>query len=537
MSNDEPRNHMKGILTLAQSKRRKKKPALNANATQELGSESKTSEKSNSSAKPFVERTVLDIIEDSTLSLSKAPEEEKEAMFLHKLSLCCVAFDFMAPLSDEELRAVDKKRIILNDLIEYISNQDWYSEEALVHLIHMIKCNLFRGLPYNPASDKKMGEGEEESFEDPAWPHLHLIYEVLLRFLLSTKPDRRVMQKQITGVFLNTLIQMFESEDAREREYLKTILHRVYGRFMPLRAPIRKSICNVCYRYIYDEKTTNGIAEFLDVFSSIIPGLSLPVKDEHLDFLKNVLMPLHKTRKLEQYHQFLNECVILFICKDFRIGAMVLSGLLKFWPVMNPQKELLFLEEIEEAVGEMMNAGDFEMKYLAPLIPLTFIQISKCIESMNYTVGERGLTMWNSDFIRWLCAEQREIIFPILAPALLRNVESHWSANVRTLSKEVRDVVAEMDPLLWQKSEDNYKEQRELFNTKVEKRRKNHDYVRRLAEDAMSKLTSDELGKLKLYASKLHYMPQIKLTQGYWDEQKNGVGYDTEFKTAAQSST
>ncbi len=37
---------------------------------------------------------------------------------------------------------------------------------------------------------------------------------------------------------------LFESEDMRERDYLKTILHRIYGRFMPLRVPIRKCIAD-----------------------------------------------------------------------------------------------------------------------------------------------------------------------------------------------------------------------------------------------------------------------------------------------------
>jgi len=526
MSNEEPRNQMKGILTLAQSKRRRRnnRKSYDAGTAPETETTAKESKENfNSEAVTFVEFNMLDILEDSSCTLSTAPEEEKDSVFRHKLALCCVVFDFMAPLTDDEMRAVDKKRLILNDVIEFISNQDWFSEESLIHLIHMIKCNIFRGLPYNPASEKKAGEAEEEGFQDPAWPHLHLIYEVLLRFLLSPNADKKVMEKHILGVFLDTLIDLFESEDAREREYLKTILHRVYGRFMPLRAPIRKSICNVCYRYIYDWKTTNGIAEFLDVFSSIIPGLALPVKEEHLQFLKNVLMPLHKKPKLEQYHQFLNECVIQFIIKDFRIGAIVINGLLKFWPVMNPQKELLFLEEVEDAVGEMMNARDFEMQYLGPLIPVTFIQIAKCIESMNYTVGERGLTMWNSDFIRWLCAEQRDIIFPILAPSLLRNVESHWSANVRTLSKEVRDVVVEMDPPLWTKHENTYIEQRQVSDTKIERRKKEHDCVRKLAEVAMMKLPEDDLGKLR-ERKRLPYAKHIM--KGFDDEKKNEESYD-----------
>lgn len=44
------------------------------------------------------------------------------------------------------------------------------------------------------------------------------------------------------------LLELFDSEDPREREYLKTILHRVYGKFLGLRAYIRKQCNNIFLR-------------------------------------------------------------------------------------------------------------------------------------------------------------------------------------------------------------------------------------------------------------------------------------------------
>ena len=75
------------------------------------------------------------------------------------------------------------------------------------------------------------------------------------------------MQKYLFGKFVSNVIKLFESDDMRERDYLKTILHRIYGRFMPLREQIRTQIANECYRYIYGQnRNVNGIAEFLDIF-------------------------------------------------------------------------------------------------------------------------------------------------------------------------------------------------------------------------------------------------------------------------------
>ena len=130
------------------------------------------------------------------------------------------------------------------------------------------------------------------------------------------------MQKYLHGGFVLKLIQLFQSEDLRERDYLKTILHRIYGRFMPLRVQIRTAIANECYRYVYSEsRKVHGIAEFLDIFSSIINGFSIPVKVEHKAFLRNVLIPLHKCAKYDLYFQQLADCCVLFVNKDQTIAT------------------------------------------------------------------------------------------------------------------------------------------------------------------------------------------------------------------------
>lgn len=48
--------------------------------------------------------------------------------------------------------------------------------------------------------------------------------------------------------FVSQLLELFDSEDPRERDFLKTILHRIYGKFLGLRAYIRRQINNIFYR-------------------------------------------------------------------------------------------------------------------------------------------------------------------------------------------------------------------------------------------------------------------------------------------------
>ena len=53
----------------------------------------------------------------------------------------------------------------------------------------------------------------------------------------------------ISFFLCSQLLELFDSEDPRERDFLKTTLHRIYGKFLGLRAYIRKQINNIFYRW------------------------------------------------------------------------------------------------------------------------------------------------------------------------------------------------------------------------------------------------------------------------------------------------
>ena len=60
--------------------------------------------------------------------------------------------------------------------------------------------------------------------------------------------DVKILKKFIDMPFVLNLLDLFDSEDMRERDYLKNILHRVYGRFLPLRPYIRAAINSIFHR-------------------------------------------------------------------------------------------------------------------------------------------------------------------------------------------------------------------------------------------------------------------------------------------------
>lgn len=118
------------------------------------------------------------------------------------------------------------------------------------------------------------------------------------------------------NVKLLQLLDLFDSEDPRERDFLKTTLHRIYGKFLNLRSYIRRSINNVFFQFMYETERHNGIAELLEILGSIINGFALPLKEEHKLFLTRVLLPMHKVKSLSMYHPQLAYCIVQFLEKD-----------------------------------------------------------------------------------------------------------------------------------------------------------------------------------------------------------------------------
>jgi serine/threonine-protein phosphatase 2A regulatory subunit B' len=220
------------------------------------------------------------------------------------------------------------------------------------------------------------------------------------------------------------LLELFDSEDPRERDFLKTTLHRIYGKFLNLRAFIRRSINNVFYHFIYESERHNGIAELLEILGSIINGFALPLKDEHKTFLTRVLLPLHKVKSLSLYHPQLAYCVVQFLEKDPALAEEVMLGLLKYWPKVNSPKEVMFLNEVEEVL-DVTDPLEFQ-KIQIPL----FQQLARCINSQHFQVAERALLYWNNEYVVNLMSDNLAVLLPIVFPALYTNSKSHWNRYV-----------------------------------------------------------------------------------------------------------
>eukprot|EP00040_Diaphanoeca_grandis_P038698 m.257085 g.257085 ORF g.257085 m.257085 type:complete len:571 (+) comp34985_c0_seq1:317-2029(+) len=389
-------------------------------------------------------------------NLKDAPSKERPALFIAKVKQCCALFDFSEAVS--ELKSKEIKRAALNELIDYISNnRRVITEEMYGEVVDMFAINLFRTLPPpdNPNAVEFDPEEDEPTLE-AAWPHLQLVYEFFLRFLESPDFQPNYAKKFVDHSFVIQLLELFDSEDPRERDFLKTTLHRIYGKFLALRAYIRRSINNIFFQFVYGgpsgRERHNGIAELLEILGSIINGFALPLKPEHVKFLMKVLIPLHKAKSLSVYHPQLAYCIVQFLEKDPQLTEIVLGGILKFWPKVNSPKEVLLLNEVEEIL-DVIEPEEFK-KIMGPL----FSKLAACVGSAHFQVAERALYFWNNEYLMSLVGDNAGKIIPIVFPTLYKNSRGHWNRSIHGLIYNALKLLSEMNATLFDECSSVYKE-------------------------------------------------------------------------------
>jgi len=461
-----------------------KKAKEAASGTASTSSKNSASVKSDAGGAAAAETQVLtkkDLL-NAIPTFQDSASTDRHKLLVHKLRLCQVMFDW-SDTDGKDHRAKEVKRQQLLELMDYIGkNKNIFSEQILVEIIKMVGMNLFRALP---PKQVQHGEAEEEDpvFE-PSWPHLQIVYEFFLRFIVSSDVDVRTLKKHITGSFVLRILELFDSEDHRERDYLKTILHRIYAKFMSLRAFIRKAINNSFWIFIYETERHNGVAELLEILGSIINGFALPLKQEHKSFLKKVLTPMHKVKPLGAFHQQLSYCVTQFVDKDPQLAVPVISGLLKYWPITNSSKEVLFLNELEELL-ELTQPEEFKIL----LVPLA-TQLARSVGSPHFQVAERALFLWHNEYISSLFADHRTELLPILYPVLHVNSQCHWNPTVTNLTYNVLKIFTELDSVLVDGCATTYETETAAKEDKEKKREDTWALYEKGSEEALLALKS-----------------------------------------------
>ncbi|KAJ5765161.1 hypothetical protein N7520_004720 [Penicillium odoratum] len=419
----------------------------------------------------------FDISDQRQRELEKLPgfhevaPNRRQDLFMQKIDQCNIIFDFNDPTAD--MKSKEIKRLALHELLDYVANnRSVITEPMYPRVVEMFAKNLFRPIPPPICPQGEAFDPEEdEPVLEVAWPHIQVVYEFFLRFIESQDFNTNIAKAYIDHQFVLQLLDLFDSEDPRERDFLKTTLHRIYGKFLNLRSYIRRSINNVFFQFMYETERHNGIAELLEILGSIINGFALPLKEEHKLFLTRVLLPMHKVKSLSMYHPQLAYCIVQFLEKDSTLTEDVVLGLLRYWPKTNSTKEVMYLNEVED-IFEVMDPAEFA-KVQEPL----FHQLAKSVASPHFQVAERALYFWNNEYFCNLVSDNVETILPIMFAPLYENSKGHWNRTIHSMVYNAMKMFMEINPQLFDECSHEYTEHQNSADQRERTRQDRWDLI------------------------------------------------------------
>lgn len=392
-----------------------------------------------------------------TPALEDALPYKRPYYFRQKVAFCVPRPEDKARTSADLFELNERRLTTLCDLNNYCDNVPMIlgDPQLYVELLHLVGCYIFRpfarlnsNTPGNifveePSAEDSMGNGHENpldkyseyTVEEQQWGMLSACYDLLLKAIEHIdKLEKHVRKEFFQLRFVAQLVNLFKTPSFKERQVLKGVLHRLYYKLTQRRSSIRKEIAHFFYEYIYESSNHYGVAELLEILGSIVNGFACPIKEEHVTLLERALIPLHSTPAFISYHQQLAYCMIQYASKDHALFTPIVRGLLKYWPVGNSFKEVIFIVEFEELLEHVLGESDFDhiSRKLAR-------RLGQCMISEQFQVAERAISCWSSPSCLRIMNEYEKLaqsMFDIVKPFLRKAIEQHWNTVIQQRAQE-----------------------------------------------------------------------------------------------------
>ena len=358
-------------------------------------------------------------------------ENLSNSEFQQKIELIKITYDFINLNKDEYLKE-DRKNAI-NILIQILSNKKYYSRLIIPNLsfiIEMIEENIF-----NNNNNKNRNEKEIQEYLDS----INNIYDILYILINNKECKAQILKEYIKFDFLNKFVNLFKTDIYNERENLKIILHQLYSKLTSKRRLIRGIITNYLNFNIISLNQINGAAELLEVMASIILGYTIPLKDEHINFFKNTIIPLYQMEKCNCFFNNLNRCSMLFLEKDSSLSIILLEKIMEFFSFQSYKIKILFLNEIE-------NILDFcEIEKINLLVEKLFKIIVGCFSEYNITLKEKALSFFENEIFVCIIKRYINISFAIIVPKIYYFRNNPWDNKSKQKLKIINNFFKNRD--------------------------------------------------------------------------------------------
>ena len=264
------------------------------------------------------------------------------------------------------------------------------------------------------------------------WKDILNLYDILIT-LLNNIPTVTILISKMPLEFISNLVFSINTMDNEERVLVKMIIYKIYVSSLTFRKYIIKMISNIIIDISHDEHNKLlCLNECLDLLKCILLGAKRPINDYYLSLVNNVICPLLKCKIIFK-NALLKETLIKLMNYDSRFLNVILSFLLRTWPIRYPERIIIYLDIIDSI---FTNEDKDTVSQVEEDLLLNIIKkVRCCFSDLSFLIADRSLIFFkNEKFIVLLYKYNKEKEFLL---KLVENIEKHWSQEIKIISRIV----------------------------------------------------------------------------------------------------
>ena len=290
------------------------------------------------------------------------------------------------------------------------------------------------------------------------WQDILNLYDIFIE-LLNNLPTTPILITKLPLEFISNLVFSLQTLDTEERILIKMIIYKIYVSSLTYRKFILKNISNMLIDITNDNKTNLlCLDECLDLLRCIILGAKKPINAKYMYVVSNVICPLLKCKNINKQSN-LKETLFKFMEYDKNLLNEIIKFLLRTWPVRYPDRVIIYLDIIENIFTK--NLFNLDERLLDNI----FRKINFCLSDLNFLIADRCIVFFKNDnFITYL---YKFNIYMKFIKKLINNLESHWSQEIKIISKIVINKLIKKDENILKNLSERDKEIFNSFNYDV----------------------------------------------------------------------
>jgi serine/threonine-protein phosphatase 2A regulatory subunit B' len=265
---------------------------------------------------------------------------------------------------------------------------------------------------------------------EPGWPHISLVYDFGVGFVKRMTCDS-AEKVHICGDLLKLAVYLARTPDDREQQKLVLFFLAIYENVLELRDIAWQVVSSALARILYDDEPFVAAKPLLCALATIIGGFRKPLNDQHLPFFHDILLPLHRNQYLVYFAKELLSCVCQYLEKDPSLVVHVFRTVMRYWPRLQPTKQLIMLDEVA------LFSSFVEEEWLIECVHIVCPQLLSAIAGCNSWVSEKALSMWEVNDFVWFMTTNPGVTFPIVLPRIHDVVKFYWAPEIRLLATAV----------------------------------------------------------------------------------------------------